>query len=149
VYLPTVTEPIDAAERDTPPETARGGAETILLAEDDGAVRRLTRDVLTTWGYTVLTARDGDEAIAVAEHHHGPIALLISDIVMPGLGGSMLAERLAAGHPHMRVLYTSGYSREFIRGGVEDDTPLLAKPFLPLDLVRTVRTVLDGQASAR
>ncbi|MFA5897560.1 MAG: ATP-binding protein [Hyphomicrobium sp.] len=145
IYLPATAEPIEAGKCAEPTEAVKGGSETILLAEDDGAVRRLAREVLTKWGYSVLDARDGEEAIAVAERHQGPIALLISDVVMPGIGGSMLAAKLAVRHRKMRVLYTSGYTRAAtLRGGVEYDAPLLAKPYLPLDLVRTVRAVLDG-----
>ena len=116
-----------------------GGSQTILLAEDDGAVRRLARDVLSRHGYDVLEARDGDEALGIARAHSGAIDLLITDVVMPGLSGRDLADRLKEYQPSVRVLYTSGYTENIImRNSLEGDLRLLAKPFLPSDLLRTV-----------
>jgi len=94
--------------------------------------------------YTVLEARDGDEALAVARRHSGVIALVITDIVMPGLGGWALTARLAAERPAIRVMYTTGYARH---AAVRDDegrsVPFLAKPCVPRDLIRKVRDTLD------
>ena len=91
-------------------------------------------------GYTVLDARDGDEALALARQHQGAIHLLIADVVMPGLSGRDLAARLTAERPGLRVLYTSGYTENMvIRTGLEESLALLAKPFLPADLLQEVR----------
>jgi CheY-like chemotaxis protein len=91
----------------------------------------------------VLEARDGDEAVVVARQHAGEIALLITDVLMPGLTGPQLAERLAGDRPLMRVLYTSGYTEGVMKlAGLENGPVLLAKPFLPADLLRSVDEVL-------
>jgi CheY-like chemotaxis protein len=144
VYLPAVQESVAARQVNVPaPVEAAGGAETILIAEDDGAVRRLARDVLVNEGYTVVDARDGDEALAIARQYPGPIHLLIADVVMPGLSGRDLAVRLGEERPDARVLYTSGYTEDVMRrAGFEDGLKLLAKPFLPADLLRKVSEVL-------
>jgi CheY-like chemotaxis protein len=146
IFLPVVSTPITPATSvDHAPEYV-GGSQTVLLAEDDGAVRRLTRDVLTTHGYKVLDARDGDEALARARQHAAPINLLIADVVMPGLSGRELASRLTQERPGVRVLYTSGYNENMmVRAGFEkfeSDQTLLRKPFLPADLLQKVRETL-------
>jgi PAS domain S-box-containing protein len=146
IFLPVVSAPIvPMTPADHEPEYV-GGSQTVLLAEDDGAVRRLTRDVLTTHGYKVLDARDGDEALALARQHQAPINLLIADVVMPGLSGRELASRLIQERPGVRVLYTSGYNENMmVRAGFEkfeSDQTLLRKPFLPADLLQKVRETL-------
>ena len=146
IYLPAVREAVEAASETGHAGPAAGGSETILLAEDDGAVRRFAGDVLRRWGYTVLAARDGEEALALARSHRGVIHLLITDVVMPGLGGRALALRLTEDHPGMRVLYTSGYAPDLmLLEGIDDNLSFLPKPFLPLDLIRTLRDVLDKE----
>lgn len=143
VYLPAVREQVAAAVLIPRLEAISGGTQTILLAEDDGAVRRLARDVLAKQGYTVLDARDGDEALETARQYQGSIHLLIADVVMPGLSGRDLAERLAETRPAVRVLYTSGYTENLMkRAGFERGLALLAKPFLPADLLRAVNRIL-------
>lgn len=145
IYLPAVREPVEAPTQAAPARPSAGGSETILLAEDDGAVRRLAREVLNKWGYTVLEARDGEEALEVAARHEGAIDLLITDVVMPGLGGRALVAKLAPDHPAMRVLYTSGYADDaMLREGAERELRHLPKPFLPHDLIGIVREVLDA-----
>jgi PAS domain S-box-containing protein len=123
------------------------GHETLLLAEDEEAVRALSRHVLRECGYAVLEARNGEEALHLCERERGEIHLLISDVVMPGIGGRQLAERLLAVRPGMRVLYLSGYADDaVIRHGVlEADVNFLQKPFSASTLARRVREVLDGQ----
>jgi two-component system, cell cycle sensor histidine kinase and response regulator CckA len=146
IYLPAVQGPVQSVTPVSPLPQGGGGSQTILLAEDDGAVRRLTRDVLTKHGYTVLEARDGDEALALARQHAGLIHLLIADVVMPGLSGRELAVKLRLDRPQVRVLYTSGYSENMmVRAGfepVDGGLPLLTKPFLPADLLRRVADAL-------
>jgi two-component system cell cycle sensor histidine kinase/response regulator CckA len=118
-----------------------------LIVEDDAAVRALMGEILGRGGYTVLEARDGDEALAIARLQQGPIDLVVTDIVMPGLGGRALAARMTADRPLVRVLYTSGYATD---AALRDDNgaslPFLAKPFLPLELIRKVRETLDAPA---
>jgi two-component system cell cycle sensor histidine kinase/response regulator CckA len=155
IYLPAV--PADAASRNTGSGNAAadrhveglalapssGGTETILLAEDDGSVRRLAQRTLTEAGYRVIVARDGEEALALARRTSGDIDLLVADIVMPGLTGFALAERLKADRPAMRVIFTTGYAENVT---VRADNALgsfIGKPFLPPDLLRCVREKLD------
>ncbi len=148
IDLPSVQEDVEPLFRLTQPAPALGGVETILIAEDDGAVRRLARTVLGQHGYTVLEARDGDEALQLAltdPHRH--VDLLIADIVMPGLSGHELAAELASVRPTMRVLYTTGYAESLMHARTDADLPFLAKPFLPEDLLRLVRQKLDKAAS--
>jgi PAS domain S-box-containing protein len=147
IYLPVVHEPVEAAVPVPAAADASGGTQTILLAEDDGAVRRLTRDILAKRGYEVLDARDGDEALAVARQHPGAIDLLITDVVMPGVSGRDLASRLTLERPDLRVLYTSGYTENMmLRSGFENGLTLLAKPFLPAELLQKVSDVLGTTA---
>ena len=144
VYLPMVHEPLTPAAPVPTVADAAGGSQTILLAEDDDAVRRLARDVLTSKGYTVLDASDGDEALAIARQYSGAIELLITDVVMPGLSGPDLATRLSMERPDLRVLYTSGYAENVImRAGMGHGLTLLAKPFLPGDLLIKVRELIQ------
>jgi two-component system, cell cycle sensor histidine kinase and response regulator CckA len=144
IYLPTVHEPDERPVHVAPAVDIGGGSQTILLAEDDGAVRRLARDVLADHGYTVLDARDGDEALAIARRYSNAIHLLIADVVMPGLSGRDLAARLTLERPDVRVLYTSGYTETVMtRAGFEHGLTLLAKPFLPNDLLRKVRETFE------
>ena len=118
---------------------ATGGRETILLAEDDSQVRSLAARILSDRGYRVLPAADGLEALRAADGHQGPIALLATDVVMPGLGGLGLAETLRSRRPRLRVLFLSGYPE----GGVEPGAAFLSKPFTPDQLATAVRQVLD------
>ena len=143
IYLPVVHERIDTSEESEPVPDLSEATQTVLLAEDDGAVRRLTRDVLASHGYTVLAARDGDEALLLARQHPGTIHLLIADIVMPGLSGPDLAARLHQERPDLRLLYTSGYTENMLlRTGFENGVAVLRKPFLPADMLRKVQEVL-------
>jgi two-component system cell cycle sensor histidine kinase/response regulator CckA len=148
IYLPVVREPVALSVQPAPAMEVTGGTQTILLAEDDGAVRRLARDVLTNQGYTVLAARDGDEALDIARQYRGVIDLLIADVVMPGLSGRDLSERLKLERPDVRVLYISGYTENLMmRAGFEKGLTLLAKPFLPADLLRKVNEVVGIRGS--
>ena len=121
------------------------GTETVLLVEDEDALRALARHVLRSCGYTVLEAGDGRQAIQVAEGNPGTIDLLVSDVVMPHLGGRQLAERLAVVKPGMKVLFLSGYPDDaVIRHGVlEAEFAFLQKPFTPAARAHKVREALD------
>jgi two-component system, cell cycle sensor histidine kinase and response regulator CckA len=137
--MPIVIQPNEAAP-------LRGGSETILLVDDAGPLRGLTRLLLEGCGYTVLDSGDPAEAIGIAELHKGPLPLLITDVVMPGFSGQVLAARLRAARPETRVLYTSGYADDEIaqHGLVGADGAFLEKPFTRDDLIRKVREILDS-----
>lgn len=146
VYLPRVEDSIGTVEEeDAAPETL-SGSETILVAEDDKVIRTLTRSILEEKGYTVLEAGDGTEGIEVNQRHQGPIHLLISDVVMPGLSTRVFMPKITASRPNMKVLHISGYTDEMIvqHGVLEEGIHFIEKPFTPTALLRKVRQVLDG-----
>ncbi|HEV8263838.1 MAG TPA: response regulator [Gemmatimonadales bacterium] len=144
VYLPRVDAPVDRAAPAAP--AAAGGHETVLVVEDQAAVRDVTRRMLERQGYTVLEAADGETALRVAEQHHGSIDLLLTDVVMPGRSGRQLATELVALRPEMRVLYMSGYTDDAIvrHGILQLGVAYLQKPFTPDLLAGKVRAVLDA-----
>jgi CheY-like chemotaxis protein len=119
---------------------------TILVVDDDPWVRVLARDVLAMDGYRVLEASDGQDAIRVAAEHPGPIHLLLSDVVMPGMNGCELAAGLAPLLPGLKVIFMSAYDRDFlVRSGLNPIGPVITKPFTTEYLSRRVRMVLDRQ----
>jgi CheY-like chemotaxis protein len=126
--------------------TLDGGSETILLVEDETAVRRLAASVLRRAGYTVIETPGGEEALRAASDHTSPIDLVLSDIVMPGMMGPEVSDALAMSLPGVRVLFMSGYPDTELdrRGAVHRHHPFLQKPFTPESLRRKVREVLDG-----
>jgi PAS domain S-box-containing protein len=145
IYLPQVDEPVEEHDRAPPRESAAGGRETVLLAEDDPSVRDVVTEVLTQKGYRVLRAPDGQTALEMARAQPGEIQLLITDMVMPGMTGRELAEALAGERTGVRVLYMSGYTDDaVIRHGVlAEGMPYLQKPFTPQALALKVREILD------
>src|SRR5262249_51061319 len=147
IYLPalehgTTRTPVQAADSVL-------GSERILLVEDDPSIRHLCADVLRRRGYTVDEATDGEQAIAFAERADFTIDLLVTDVVLPGVNGRVVAERILRKHPSMRVLYISGYTENAIvhTGVLDPNVAFLAKPFTPTILVERVRLVLDEQES--
>jgi PAS domain S-box-containing protein len=145
IYLPPEKEAA-APSKTTLLEPAKPrGTETILLVEDEQALRTLGRTILQDSGYQVLEAKNGGEAILVAERHTQPINLMITDVVMPKISGRELAERVIPLRPDMKVLFLSGYTDEAIahHGVLDAGMPFLAKPFSPNALTRKVREVLD------
>jgi CheY-like chemotaxis protein len=119
------------------------------VVEDEDAVRNLARRVLSAAGYTVLTAPNGAEALRLCEAVQSDIQLLLTDVVMPQMGGVDLARRLAAGRPGLRVLFMSGYADQpgADQAPPAPDAPFLAKPFEPAALARKVREVIDSPAA--
>jgi signal transduction histidine kinase/CheY-like chemotaxis protein len=166
VYLPRVDK--EAATQYTPsPSDSLKGVETVLLVEDEEAVRTLVREILRMHGYDVLEARQGGEAILISQRHKGPIHMLLTDMVMANMSGKELAEHLKPLRPEMRVLFISGYSEETVlngpgglrtgptgetlprEGGQNFSDAFLAKPFTPKTLATKVREVLDGKPAER
>jgi two-component system, cell cycle sensor histidine kinase and response regulator CckA len=143
IYLPQVE---GTAEKHSAPaaRAAAGGTETILLVEDEESVRQLVRDTLESKGYKVIEAENGEGGISVAAQHAGKIDLVITDVVMPGMGGREMAEEIVKIRPETKILYLSGYAEDAIlsEGGIENATPFLQKPFTLQNLSRKVREVL-------
>ena len=121
------------------------GTETILLVEDEPAVRSMARIALEMYGYTILEAGNGEEGIRVFEQYGKPIHLLVTDVVMPGLSGRQLVEALRPRNAELKVLYVSGYTDDAVvrHGVLEADTAFLQKPFTPVALASKIREVLD------
>ncbi len=146
IYLPRV----DAAPQGEAPspssEVMARGSETVLIVEDQEPLRDMIEEVLTAQGYTVLSAADGPQALDLAKGHPGAIDLLLSDVVMPGMGGRVLVERLSATRPGLRVLYMSGYTNGAIsdRGLLAEGVILIEKPFTGSQLAVAVRRALDA-----
>ena len=145
IYLPRVDAAAEGVAAAALAPVARG-RETVLFAEDSAAVRAVGKQVLERQGYTVLEAPDGEVAVHLAQRHSGPIHLLLTDVVMPGMSGRQLADQLARTRPDTKVLYASGYTGDAVvrHGVLEDGTPYLQKPFTPESLARKVREVLDA-----
>jgi two-component system cell cycle sensor histidine kinase/response regulator CckA len=145
IYFPRC-EAAPAAIQSDDVTPLRGGAETILLVDDAGPLRGLTRLLLEGCGYTVLDSGDPADAINIAGGHNGPLPLLITDVVMPGFSGPILAQRLCAVRPEMKVLYTSGYANDEVAqyGLIGADHAFLEKPFNRDALIRKVREILDS-----
>jgi PAS domain S-box-containing protein len=146
VYLPRVEEAVPEPKPKAAPPTTLGGEETILLVEDDDALRDLVSTALRKFGFSVLEAAHGGEALLICEREKGPIHLLVTDVVMPQISGSALAQRLSSLHPEMKVLYMSGYTEDAIvhHGVLDAHVNFIAKPFRLLGLVQKVREVLDS-----
>lgn len=121
------------------------GSETILLVEDEEALRVLAQSILEHRGYKVLAPKEVKEALALSENHGGPIHLLLTDVVMPKMSGSELAKQVISRHPGVKVIYMSGYTNDAIvqHGVLESEVSFLQKPFSPDSLARKVREVLD------
>ena len=145
IYLPRVDEVASVVEPRVERSMTLTGTETVLLVEDEEAVRQLAEEVLQSNGYRVLGASNGNEAVIVAEKHDGVINLMVTDVVMPHLGGRELAEKLSVTRPDMRVLYMSGYTDDAIvhHGVLDGRAAFLEKPFAPDALALKVREVLS------
>ena len=146
IYLPHLREPELAPNPEPVPSGISRGTETILLVEDEVALRRMLRESLSNAGYHVLEASDGADALRKWEPQAAYIDLLLTDVVMPLVNGRELALRMAAVAPGMRVIYMSGYADDVIayHGVLEDGTTVIQKPFSPVELLLTVREILDA-----
>ena len=146
IYLPEYTGPVSELPPVAPPLSPRG-AETILVVEDEAAVRRMAGRALAAQGYAILEAENGAEALELLAHAQGPVDLVLTDVVMPIINGRELAERLAAERPGLPVLFMSGYTDDDVvrRGLLVPGAPFLQKPFVPGELSRKVREVLDSR----
>jgi two-component system, cell cycle sensor histidine kinase and response regulator CckA len=135
----------DGPQPEVGSEDERANHETVLLVEDEGAVRSMVKRALTAAGYNVVEARDGLEALVRSQAHRGPIDLVLTDVVMPHLGGADLVPILKRRHPRMRTIFMSGYTQSVVMTqGIDEAAPCIIKPFSAEDVTRTVRATLDG-----
>jgi CheY-like chemotaxis protein len=146
VYLPRVSEAVGEKSKQAEPQAANNGEETILLVEDEEAVRELASLILNAKGYLVLSTPSAQEAELLSVTHRGEIHLLLTDIIMPGASGHELAKRITARHPRTHILYVSGYTDNVLAldGVLETGVSFLQKPFTPGALAKKVREVLDA-----
>jgi CheY-like chemotaxis protein len=149
VYLPFVSALVEE-DFAAPADGVTGGDETILLVEDEAVVRRSAARALRHLGYTVIEAADGSEGLLAAQAHAGSIALVITDIVMPGMNGQQLASAIMSLQPSARILYLSGYTDDAsLRAGIGTQTvDFIAKPFTPSALAIKVREILDREPAS-
>ena len=147
VYVPVhlvIAEGDESADREE--EAVPGGAETILVAEDEADVREFTQKALERLGYRVLVAEDGEEAVSVFKAHRHEVGLVILDVVMPKLGGRAVYDRIREKRPQVRVLFASGYSPDAIhtKFALDEGLHLITKPYDPDTLLQTLRDVLEA-----
>ena len=147
IYLPRVFEEAQKVTEEGIDEAPARGTETVLVVEDEEMIRRIIFAALVEFGYSVLLAKDGEEAWEICAGTQGPIHLLLSDVVLPGMSGRESAKRLVLKRPGMRVLYMSGYTANAIvhHGALEPGIAFLQKPFAPAALLRKVREILDSE----
>ena len=146
IYLPRIEAAVEAPGARMSLAAKLEGSETILVVEDEDALRTLLCRFFRLYGYNVLEARHGGEALLICERHPGPIHLMITDVVMPQMSGKELADRLAPLHPEMTVFFMSGYTDSDLTGygAPESSQHFIPKPFRPMDLVKKVRDFLDA-----
>ena len=149
VYFPRVRQPLDVAAESVSTGPLPRGTETLLVVEDEPCLRHLAHGVLAAQGYEVLRAPNGQDALRMAQEHKGsPIRLVVTDVIMPLMGGKVMAEWLKATYPDLKVLFTSGYTDDALaqHGVLEPGVAFLPKPYTPATLARKVRAMLDNQA---
>ena len=147
IYLPRVADPSEHTNTKKTAQPPSGSSETVLLVEDESSVRELVRDTLISRGYKVIDAADGLAGMQLNESYSGTIDILITDVVMPGMSGKELAQRVAAARPSIKVLFLSGYTEDAILhdGALDAGTAFLQKPFTLHGLARKVHEVLHGE----
>jgi len=145
--LPRVADVVEAPRPGKVLAGSMRGSETILVVEDDDGVRKLTREFLKINGYTVLEARNGAEAIQIPARHAGPVDLLLTDVLMPGMNGREVAQQFVSLRPETKVLFMSGYTEDAIThlGILEPGVAFIEKPFSPDELAHKVRSVLGSK----
>jgi len=146
VYLPRVSSPHDINKQKVVSGSELSGDETILLVEDEETVRRMARTILENHGYSVLEAAEVNEAFRLCVENLSTIDLVLTDVIMPGMSGRMLAERIARLSPKLPVVYMSGYTDDAIvrHGILEENIIFLQKPFTPESLIGKVREALSS-----
>jgi CheY-like chemotaxis protein len=146
IYFPRVNQPLDISTELFKKGPLPRGTETLLLVEDESAVRHLACSILEAQGYNVLRANNGQEGLRAARECDGQaVGLVITDVIMPQMGGNVMAEWLKATYPDIKILFTSGYTDDAIahHGVLEPGVAFLPKPYTPATLVRKVREMLD------
>jgi two-component system, cell cycle sensor histidine kinase and response regulator CckA len=148
LYFPRVEEEVEMRPAAAPDTSLAPASETVLLVEDESALREMTAELLRGEGYTVLEAADGPTAIAQSSHYEKPIHILLTDVVLPGLNGREVASRISAVRPQVKVVYISGYTAPSIlnQGLLDSSVVLLSKPFTRIALLRQLRAILDRAA---
>jgi PAS domain S-box-containing protein len=152
IFLPRISASSAATVNKPQAKNMRfAGTETILLVEDEEAMRRATKRILEAAGYTILASSDGDDALGVSARYPGEIHLLLTDVIMPHRGGKDLAQELLKSRPSLKVIYMSGYTDDAIvnHGVLESGTNFIGKPFVEDDIIRKVQEVLSGVAADR
>jgi CheY-like chemotaxis protein len=146
IYLPSVEEPVESADMEVALAESIYGSETVLVVEDDGAVRDIVCRILQSNGYSVLEAHNSEEAMKICEKYETPILLLVSDVILPDIDGPALAKRLATARPEMKTLFISGYADDAVvrHSVLEPGLAFLPKPFTADILARKVREVLGA-----
>ena len=144
IYLPAAPSGTVVEQKQEGP-LHLAGTETILLAEDDKSIMELTKDHLERYGYTVIAAQDGEEAVRLFQEHKDAIDFFLMDVIMPKMNGKEVLERVKKEKPHARVLFMSGYPGDVLqqRGVLEEGIALVSKPISPNDLLKKIRTMLD------
>ncbi|MBT9438751.1 MAG: response regulator, partial [Desulfobacterales bacterium] len=147
VYLPEVKKDADLEKKEQTHVDDLSGSETVLIVEDNDSLRNFAQKILHIYGYRTLNAENGEDALRVCKEHDGRIDLMITDVVMPKMGGREAAKRLQPLYPQMKVIYMSGYTDNAIvhHGVLEPGLNFLEKPFTPEGLARKVREVLDAE----
>jgi len=148
IYLPQVDEPLEEVKQKKEAKILPRGNETILVVEDDNAVRKIAVQVLTTQGYNVLVAETGGDALLICEQEKKPIHLVLTDVVMPKMSGPELIERLKKVRKDFIVLYMSGYTDKHVLKGLDDELNFIQKPFAIDTLAKKVRELLDTKKEA-
>jgi CheY-like chemotaxis protein len=145
IYFPQVQSALEPSHVPITPTKAAGGSETVLLVEDEPMVRELAVATLREEGYTVVEAGNGEEGLRLARQHDGKIDLVLTDVVMPTMGGKEMADALRVSHPDTKVLFTSGYTEDAMghHGVLRPGIVFLQKPYMSATLARKVREVLD------
>ncbi|MGA8103322.1 MAG: response regulator, partial [Candidatus Acidiferrales bacterium] len=152
IYLPRVEATVATVANEAPAEgvnDSQQGAETILVVEDEEALRKLARNILAAYGYTVLEAEDGPHALEISKRFRGAIHLMLTDVIMPGMNGPSLAQQITQERPDLKVVYMSGYTGQvFNKDAVLNPGSIFVqKPFTREALAKKIREALDGRAA--